>query len=167
METRTLRRLSLAVALIWMGCTSVYLYPDVKGQFEEKAFFGRAAEQERPVIPLPCFRARGVENDDFVREDKDPAKCWVGLASFRRLYPEIAATTDIEATVRLNARDRLPMEQWDAAPLGAILNAAAVVAGLPAFLLLLELLRSQGVLQRSRRTVQPRLLGPEPVMIRS
>src|SRR4051812_15608416 len=57
-------------------------------------------------------------NEDVIREDQNPTKCWVDLPSFQRLYPEIAAATDVAATIRLNAEDELPLEQWDGTPVG-------------------------------------------------
>ena len=156
MRTRTLRLLFLAASLLWTGCATAYLFPDLRDGFEENAFIRRVAELQTPVIPLPCFRARGTEHEDFVREDQNPAKCWVDLASFHRLYPEIAAATDVAATIRLNAEDELSTA--DQTPL---LRAAAIVASLPALLLLLGLLWRRGAAEKRWGRASPTaLLAP-------
>src|SRR3954468_6101856 len=98
MTTRTLRLLLLALSLGWVGYTSGFLYAR-----EENGLLRRVEELRTPVIPIDCARARGVENDDFTPDDKSPGKCWVDLPSFHRLYPEVAAATDIGATIKLNA----------------------------------------------------------------
>jgi hypothetical protein len=98
MTTQTLRLLLLVLSLGCMGFTSAFLYAH-----EQNGLSRRAAELRTPVIPIDCARARGVENDDFTPDHNSPGKCWVDLPSFHRLYPEVAAATDIEATIRLNA----------------------------------------------------------------
>src|SRR3954470_15041062 len=162
MRTRTLRLLVLATSLVWIGCATAYLLPGVREEFEEKAFIRRVAELQTPVIPLPCFQTRGTENEDFIREDQNSAKCWVDLSSFHRLYPEIAAATDVAATIRLNAEDELPTEQRER----ALLRAVATVASLPVLLLLVELLWGwRASISRWPRASQRFLLRPTPTPI--
>src|SRR3954451_10923920 len=135
MTTRTLRPFLLVLSLGCMGFTSAFLYAH-----EQNGLSRRAAELRTPVIPIDCARARGVENDDFTPDHNSPGKCWVDLPSFHRLYPEVAAATDVAATIRLNAEDELPTEQRDRTPLGTLLRAVVIVASLPVLLLLVELL---------------------------
>src|SRR4051794_27898847 len=75
---------------------------------------------------MECVRAREIENRDFIREDANPKRCWVDIASFRRNYPEIAEVTDLAATVTANMRDEPPLENWDGTTVGAVLRATAI-----------------------------------------
>jgi hypothetical protein len=70
--------------MAWATIAAVYLYPDVKEEFEQHRYLRRIGKLHAPVIPIECPRARGIENQDFIREDKNPNSCWVDLASFRR-----------------------------------------------------------------------------------
>ncbi|MFL5159052.1 MAG: hypothetical protein ACJ8D1_12725 [Microvirga sp.] len=53
----------------------------------------------KAVLPLECGQARGVENRDFIREHRHSDRCWVTIAAFNSLYPEIAEATDLAATL--------------------------------------------------------------------
>ena len=77
-------------------------------------------------------KARGVENRDFIREDRHSERCWVTIAVFNSLYPEIAEATDLGATLRSNIRESLPLENWEGTPLEALLRAAGIILGTPA-----------------------------------
>jgi hypothetical protein len=96
----------------------------------------RIGKLHTPVIPMECVRARGIENRDFIREDANPNRCWVDIASFRRNYPEIAEVTDLAATLTANMRDEPPLENWDGTTVGAVLRATAITGSLPLLLLL-------------------------------
>ena len=92
-------------------------------------------------------RARGIENQDFIREDKNPNRCWVDLASFRRNYPEIAEATDVAATVLANLREEPPLENWDGTTIGTVLRATAIAMSGPLALFLMWLWRTRQVAQ--------------------
>src|SRR3954468_1548875 len=98
MTIRMLRPLLLVLSLGCMGSTSAFLCAH-----EQNGLSRRAEELPTPVIPIDCAWARGVENDDFTPDHNSQGKCWVDLPSFHRLYPDVGAATDIEATIRLNA----------------------------------------------------------------
>src|SRR5215207_5211199 len=86
----TSRPALLAVcALAWITSSAVYLYPGVKEEVDEKRYLHRVEKLHTPVLPLECGRARGVENRDFIREDRHSDRCWVTIATFNSLYPEI------------------------------------------------------------------------------
>jgi len=119
-----------------MASASLYVYPDVKEEFEQHRYLRRIGKLHTPVIPMECVRARGVENRDFIREDTNPNRCWVDIASFRRNYPEIAEVTDLAATLTANMRPEPPLENWDGTTVGAVLRATAIIGGLPLLMLL-------------------------------
>ena len=87
MRDRTVILICLTLSMAWVTIAAVYLYPDVKEEFEQHRYLRRIGKLHTPVIPIECPRARGIENQDFIREDKNPNRCWVDLASFRRNYP--------------------------------------------------------------------------------
>ena len=88
MRDRALVLICLTLSMAWVTIAAIYLYPDVKEEFEQHRYLRRIGKLHTPVIPIECPRARGIENQDFIREDKNPNRCWVDLASFRRNYPE-------------------------------------------------------------------------------
>ena len=75
-----------ALAVAWMTAATVYLYPGLKEEVDEKRYIHRAEKLHTPVLPLECGRARGIENRDFIREDKHPERCWVTIPAFNSLY---------------------------------------------------------------------------------
>ena len=99
---------------------------------DEKRYLHRVEKLHTPVLPLECGRARGVENRDFIREDRHSERCWVTIPTFNSLYPEIAEATDLGATLRSNMRESLPLENWEGTPLEALLRAAGIILGMPA-----------------------------------
>ena len=101
----------LTLSMAWVTIAAVYLYPDVKEEFEQHRYLRRIGKLHTPVIPIECPRARGIENQDFIREDKNPNRCWVDLASFRRNYPQIAEATDVAATILANLREEPPLPE--------------------------------------------------------
>ena len=108
---------------------SVPLYPGVKKEVDEKRYLHRVEKLHTHVLPLECGRARGVENRDFIREDRK-------VLGDDPLYPEIAEATDLGATLRSNIRESLPAENWEGTPLEALLRAAGIILGTPAVIAL-------------------------------
>ena len=121
-----------APSLAWITIAMVYLYPGVKEEVDEKRYLHRVEKLHTPVLPLECGQARGAENRDFIREDRHSDRCWVTIAVFNSLYPEIAEATDLGATLRSNVRERLPLENWEGTPFEALLRAAGIILGTPA-----------------------------------
>ena len=105
-------------------------------QVDEKRYLHRVEKLHTPVLPLACGQARGAENRDFIQEDRHSDRCWVTIATFNSLYPEIAEATDLGATLRSNVRERLPLENWEGTPLEALLRAAGIILGTPAVIAL-------------------------------
>lgn len=136
MKSRSASLVGTAIALAWVVGSSLYLYPGVKEEIEEKRYLHRVEKLHTPVLPIDCGGARGIENRDFIREDSDPRQCWLTIPAFNALYPEIAGATDIAATLRPQEREELPQERWEGTPVGAILSAAGIVLGPPMLLIL-------------------------------
>jgi hypothetical protein len=150
-----------AIAALWVAATSLWSYPAFREEVDEKRYLARVAKRQLPVIPVDCAGARGVESRDFIREDKNPHRCWVDLSSFRRLYPEVAASTDEAASVRLNIRAELPAEAWDGSPWEELWKAAALALSLP--LLILGGLAGLPALRRLRRLgLAAKIASPRP-----
>jgi hypothetical protein len=127
---------SLALAGSWGIGTAVYLYPDVKEEITEKRYLYRVSKRNTPVLPVECSRARGAENRDFIREDAHPERCWITIRAFARLYPDIAQSADLGATLRGKVREELPLENWEGTPFGKALRAILIVfAPVPVLLL--------------------------------
>ena len=138
-QSRSLRLIGLLLASIWMLGAGTYAYPGVKNAWDEQSHLAEVAKEHPPVIPTECSRVRGVENRDFVREDNTSDRCWVDLASFRRLYPEIASETDEEASALIRGLDGSPMENGDGSLWREVLQAITLVLGPPLLLLTLAL----------------------------
>jgi hypothetical protein len=131
-QTRLLVILWAIASSAWAFAAALYSYPDIKEEIGQARYFARIAKTHPPMILARCDDARGQENRDFIREDKNPDRCWVDLVSFRRLYPELADVTDERASSRIHVEPDLPMENWEGSPFEAILNAAVLVLSLPA-----------------------------------
>src|SRR5215217_4622970 len=136
MTTRPALLAVCALSLAWITIATVYLSPDLKEEVDEKRYLHRVEKLHTPVLPLECGQARGVENRDFIREDRHSDRCWVTIATFNSLYPEIAEATDLGATLRSNVRESLPLENWEGTPLEALLRAAGIILGTPAVIAL-------------------------------
>jgi hypothetical protein len=134
MTSMPVRSCLWALAAAWIAATGLYSFPTLKGEVAEKRYLARIARLQAPVIPVDCSGARGVESRDFIREDKNRHRCWVDLASFRRLYPEIAEFTDEAASARINTQAELPFDNWDGSPLDELLKAGALALSLPVLL---------------------------------
>jgi hypothetical protein len=164
MSSSRLRSCLWAVAVLWVAGTSLWSYPAFKEEVEEKRYLARIAKRQTPVIPVDCAGARGVEARHFIREDRNPHRCWVDLVSFRRLYPEVAEYTDEAASVRLNVRTELPSDGWDGSPWEELLKAAALALSLP--LMIAAGLAGLPAARRLRRlavALQPRSARPAEV----
>ena len=134
MTTRPALLAVCALSLAWITIATVYLYPGVKEEVDEKRYLRRGREAAHTRLPLECGRARGVENRDFIREDRHSDRCWVTIAAFNSLYPEIAEATDLAATLRSNMRESLPLENWEGTPVQVIARAVMVVMAPPLIL---------------------------------
>src|SRR5215216_2926519 len=113
------------------NCLDGLPLPGTEGGDRRKAVLHRAEKLHTPVLPLECGRARGIENRDFIREDKHPERCWVTIPAFNSLYPEIAEATDLASSLRSNMHESLPLENWAGTPLEALLRTAGIVLGIP------------------------------------
>jgi hypothetical protein len=65
----------------WVAGALAYSYPAIKEEIEEKGYLAQTQRAGTPVIPVDCDRAHGIENRDFIREDKNPDQCWMDLAN--------------------------------------------------------------------------------------
>src|SRR5215213_8762873 len=148
--SRRLRLIGLFLASIWMLGAGTYAYPGVKNGWDEQSHLAEVTKEHPPVIPTECSRARGVENRDFVREDNTSDRCWVDLASFRRLYPEIASETDEGASAVIRGTDGSLMEDGDGSLWGEVLRAATLVLGPPFLLLALGLIVGPSSAKKTR-----------------
>ncbi|HJW78153.1 MAG: hypothetical protein ACJ8DK_04900 [Microvirga sp.] len=134
MTSMPVRSCLWALAVAWVVASGLYSFPAFQEEVAEKRYLARIARLQAPVIPVDCSGARGVESRDFIREDKNRHRCWVDLASFRRLYPEIAEYTDEAASARINMQAELPLDNWDGSPLEELLKAGALALSLPVLL---------------------------------
>ena len=129
MNSHSVSLVRIAVALSWVAGSTLYVYPGVKHEIEEKRYLHRVQKLHTPVLPVECARARGVENLDYIREDADPNQCWMTIPAFTRLFPEIAGATDMAATLRTQEREELPQDRWEGTPVEAVVRAIAIVLG--------------------------------------
>src|SRR3954463_9201365 len=70
MRDRALVLICLTLSMAWVTIAAIYLYPDVKEEFEKHRYLRRIGKLHTPVIPIECPRARGIENQDFIRRTK-------------------------------------------------------------------------------------------------
>ena len=159
-QTRAVRLIGLVLSSLWMIGAGTYAYPGVKGEFEEQGRLAQMAQQHPPMIPALCSDARGVENRDFVREDAPSDRCWVDLASFRRLYPEIAPYTDEDASAVIRGADEASLDDEDGALWGEVLKAAALVLGPPLLFVRAMSFAPFGTSRRTRMAARW-AMGPE------
>ena len=131
LTTRPTLLVVCALSVAWITIATVYLYPGVKEEVDEKRYLHRVEKLHTPVLPLECGRARGVENRDFIREDRHSERCWVTIPTFNSLYREIAEATDLGATLRSNIRESLPVENREGTPFEALLRAAGIILAGP------------------------------------
>ena len=149
MKSRWVSLVGTAVALTWMVGSSLYLYPDVKEEIDEKRYLHRVEKLHTPVLSIDCARARGVENRDYIREDADPNQCWMTIPAFKALFPDIAGATDLASTLRMQEREELPQDRWEGTPLGAVALALAIVLCLPAMMVVVVVARNRRRAHRS------------------
>ncbi len=158
-QTRSLL-LGFVLASIWMLGAGSYAYPGVRDEFLEQRRLAQIAREHPPMIPALCSEVRGVETRDFVRENDTSDRCWVDLASFRRLYPEIASETDEGASALIRGLNGLAMEHGDSSLWGEILKAATLVLGPPLLLLVLGLIFGPDASRSKTRTVATSVVLP-------
>jgi hypothetical protein len=114
--------LAFVLACVWVVAALAYSYPAIRDEIAEKRYLAEVQRSAPPMIPVDCDRARGQEKRDFIREDKNPDKCWMGLARFRQLYPEIAEAMDERASARFLTDSGLSPDAWDGSPAEEILK---------------------------------------------
>ena len=83
------KHLTFGFPLLSVGVVSAVALLSYAGVVQDKAV---AAAADR-FIPVDCFFARGIEGKDFTRDGQE-AHCRMPVATFRRLYPEIAQHVD-------------------------------------------------------------------------
>src|SRR5215208_85534 len=76
MRDRTVILSCLTLSMAWVTIAAIYLYPDVKEEFQQHRYLRPIGKLHTPVIPIECPRARGIKNQDCIREDKNPNRCW-------------------------------------------------------------------------------------------
>ena len=54
MRDRTILLICLTLSMAWVTIASVYLYPDVKEEFEQHRYLRRIGKLHTPVIPIEC-----------------------------------------------------------------------------------------------------------------
>ena len=149
MKSRWMSFVGTAICLTWVVGSSLYLYPDVKEEIDEKRYLHRVEKLHTPVLSIDCARARGVENRDYIREDADPNQCWMTIPAFKALFPDIAGATDLASTLRMQEREDLPQDRWEGTPLGAVALALAIVLCLPAMMVVVVVARNRRRVHRS------------------
>jgi hypothetical protein len=139
LTTRTVLLVTAAVSLAWVATGSLYFMADLKADFAVQRHLARIEQAHAFVIPIDCAHARGLETREFRRDQADVDRCWVDIRNFRRLYPEVAAATDVAATVHFNVPSELPIEEQGGTPIEVFTKAAAVVIGGPVLTILVAL----------------------------
>ena len=128
----------LAFATTWIIAVGVSSYPEMRDDIEQVFRFRQLAAAHPPVIPVRCSEERGHASAAVIHQDSNTPHCWMELSSFERLYPEVAAITDEDASERIiapagevlgNRLEALQDELWDAATLafGSPLIAACLL----------------------------------------
>ena len=119
----------LAFAATWIIAVGVYSYPEMRDDIEQVFRFRQLAAAHPPVIPVRCSEERGSVSSAVIHQDSKLSPCWMELSSFERLYPEVAAITDEDASERIivpagevleNRFEALQDELWEAATLALI-----------------------------------------------
>ena len=119
----------LVLAGTWIIAAGVYSYPEMRDDIEQVFRFRQLAAAHPPVIPVRCSEERGSVSPALIHQDSNTPHCWMELSRFERLYPEVAAVTDEDASARVimaageileNRLEALQDELWDAATLALI-----------------------------------------------
>src|SRR3954447_16750473 len=100
MSTRVVLLAAAAFSLAWALIASLYFVREVRTELEVQRHLARIEETHALVIPAPCAQAQRLEAADFRRDQSHAENCWISLRGFRRLYPDVAAATDVAATVQ-------------------------------------------------------------------
>ena len=126
MPTFSARSTLLVLAGTWIIAAGVSSYPEMRDDIEQVFRFRQLAVAHPPVIPVRCSEERGSINPALIHQDSNTPHCWMELSSFERLYPEVAAVTDEDASARVimaagevlvNRVEALEDELWEAATL--------------------------------------------------
>jgi hypothetical protein len=64
------------------------------------------------LLPIKCIDIRGMRSTDFFEYR---GMCWMPIDSFRRLYPERAASTDADLTVEMYSDEGFPVADINSA----------------------------------------------------
>jgi hypothetical protein len=139
MTPRVVLLAAAAFSLAWALAASVYFVGDLRTELTVQRHLARIEETHAFVIPAPCAQARRLETGEFRRDEAHPESCWISLRGLRRLYPDVAAATDVAATVHFNAPSELPIEGRDGTPADALWRAVAGIVSGPALAILLAL----------------------------
>ena len=119
----------LAFAATWIIAVGVSSYPEMRDDIAQVFRSRQLAAKHPPVIPVRCSEERGTVSPALIHQDSNTPHCWMELSSFERLYPEVAAITDEDASERVivsagevlgNSLEALQDELWDAATLALI-----------------------------------------------
>ena len=126
MRTFSARSTLLVLAGTWIIAAGVYSYPEMRDDIEQVFRFRQLAAAHPPVIPARCSEGHATASPALMRQDSNTTHCWMELSSFERLYPEVAAVTDEDASARVimaagevleNRVEALEDELWEAATL--------------------------------------------------
>ena len=123
------RSMLLVLAGTWIIAVGLYSYPEMRDDIAQVFRFRQLATAHPPVIPVRCSEERGSVSPALIHQDSNTPHCWMELSSFERLYPEVAAITDEDASQRIivsagevleNRFEALQDELWEAATLALI-----------------------------------------------
>jgi hypothetical protein len=137
--TRIVLLAAAVFSVAWALAAGIYFVGDLRTELAIQRHLARIEEAHAFVIPAPCAQARRLEATEFRREEARPETCWISLRGFRRLYPDVAAATDLAATVHFNAPAELPVEGQGGPPAEALFRAVAGIVTGPALVILLAL----------------------------
>ena len=123
-----------ALSLAWISIATVYLYPDLKEEVDEKRYLHRAGKLHIPVLPLECGRARGVEIEtSFERTGTRKGAGRRSRSSIRSIRRSLRPLTSVQRCGPIC----LSASRWrTGTPLEALLRAAGISLGTPAVIAL-------------------------------
>src|SRR5215208_1752711 len=137
LTTRPTLLVVCALSVAWITIATVYLYPGVKEEVDEKRYLHRVEKLHTPVLPLECGRARGVENRDFIREDRHSDRCWVTIRpSIRSIRRSLRPLTSVQRCGPICLRASRWRTGRGHPPLEALLRAAGIILATPAVIAL-------------------------------
>ena len=101
MRTFSARSTLLVLTGTWIIAAGVYSYAEMRGDIEQVIRFRQLAAKHPPVIPARCSEGHATASPALMRQDSNATHCWMELSRFERLYPEVAAVTDEDASARV------------------------------------------------------------------